>query len=171
LTPELSIEVLVRQAMVEVARLATSGGARTSLARLSDQVFLELTRELERQGVTKNVVADMFGMSLRTFHRRVRQLGQLGQEQVERRTVREAVLEVIRASAPVTAHAVHQRFLRHPAERVAGAMNDLVHAGLVSRTGWGDKAVYRAGAVGVPGARSEPDLGRREPVCHVRVAG
>ncbi len=151
--------------MVEVARLATSGGARVSLARVTDQAFLELSHELERQGVTKNVSADMFGIGLRTYHRRVQQVRQA---QAERRTVRDAVLEVVRGG-PVSAHAVHQRFLRQPAELVAGALNDLVHSGLAIRTGWGDKAVYRAAAT--PPAPAERELGRGEPVRQVRVAG
>jgi hypothetical protein len=152
--------------MVEVAKLATSGGARLSLSRLNDQVFLELTSELERQGVTKNVIADMFGMALRTYHRRVQQVRQ---EHAERRTVWEAVHELVRAASPISAHAVHQRFLRHPSELVAGALNDLVHSGLVSRSGWGEKAVYRVAASSA--ARAEAALRRREPVSQVRVAG
>jgi hypothetical protein len=162
LSAESSIEALVRQTMVEVARLATSGGARQSLSRISDQVFSELTSELERQGVTKNVVADMFGMSLRTFHRRVQQVRHA---QTERRTLREAVLEWVVASAPVSTHAVHQHFLRHPAELVAGALNDLVHERLLSRAGWGEKAVYRRGNAGAA------ELRRREPVRPILVAG
>ena len=162
LSGEFSIEALVRQTMMEVARLATSGGARASLSRISDQVFLELTSELERQGVTKNVVADMFGMSLRTFHRRVQQVRRA---QTERRTLRDAVLELVAVSEPVSAHAVHQHFLRYPAELVAGALNDLVHTSLLSRSGWGEKAVYRRGNE-VAG-----ELRRREPVRPILVAG
>jgi hypothetical protein len=45
------IETLLRRTMVEIARLATAGGARLPLARLQDRAFLELTRELARQGV------------------------------------------------------------------------------------------------------------------------
>jgi hypothetical protein len=165
MTREFSIEALVRHTMIDVARLATSDGARVSLARISEQVFLELTSELERQGVTKNVVADMFGMSLRTFHRRVQQVRR---EHAERRTVREAVLEFVTASEPVSAHSVQQSFLRHAGELVSGALNDLVHAGLVSRSGWGENAVYRRVArADVAG----DELRRREPIRQVLVAG
>jgi hypothetical protein len=156
---ELPIEALVRDAMLQVARLATAGGTRASLSRVGDQVFLELTSELERQGVTKHVIADMFGMALRTYHRRVQQVRQ---EQAERQTVWEGVLELVRASGPISAHAVHQHFLRHPSELVSGALNDLVHSGLASRSGWGDKAVYRGAAATA--------LRRGEPIRHVRVA-
>jgi hypothetical protein len=165
MTREFSIEVLVRRTMVDVARLATSDGARVSLARVSEQVFLELTNELDRQGVTKNVVADMFGMSLRTFHRRVQQVRQ---QQAERRTVREAVLDFVVASEPVSAYAVQQQFLRHAGELVAGALNDLVHTGLLNRSGWGEKAVYRRP---VTARAAAAELRRSEPARHVLVAG
>jgi hypothetical protein len=37
-------------------------------------VFLQLARELEVQGVNKKVSADMFGMALRTYQRKLRRL-------------------------------------------------------------------------------------------------
>lgn len=146
--------------MAEVARLATAGGARASLSRVADLMFLDLASELARYGVTKNVAADMFGMSLRTYHRRVQQVRQ---EQAQRRTVRDFVLELVQARTSISAHAVHQQFLRHPAELVSGALNDLVHAGLLQRKGWGESAVYTAA--------SAPDsaLRSRQPVRQVGV--
>lgn len=155
--------MVVQEAMLQVARAATAGGARVSLARVADQVFLELASELTRQGLTKSVIADMFGMALRTYHRRVQQVQRL---QGERRTVRDAVLEVLRGAGQLTALEVQQRFLQQPSELVAGALHDLVHAGLARRRGWGDRAVYRA----VPMSGSATALRSREPVRHVRVA-
>lgn len=169
-TSEARIEVVVQAAMLQVARVATAGGARVSLARVADQVFLELTSELARQGLTKSVIADMFGMALRTYHRRLQQVRRL---QAERCTVRDAVLELVRSAGQVSALQVQQQFLRQPSELVAGALHDLVHAGLARRTGWGDRAVYRAvttvGAAVAPGAGGA--LRSREPVRQVRVAG
>jgi hypothetical protein len=145
--------------------LATTGGARTSLARVTEQVFLELAGELEQRGLTKQVIADMFGMAPRTYHRRVRQARV---DQAERCTVRDAVLELVRARGQVTAREVQQQFLRHPVELVAGALHDLVHCGLARRAGWGDKAVYRV--VGsAPAALAA--LRSREPVRQIRVVG
>ena len=145
----------MQEAMLQVARVATAGGARVSLARVADRVFLELASELERQGLTKSVIADMFGMGLRTYHRRLQQVRRL---QGARCTVRDAVWRVLRDAGQVTTLQVQQRFLHQPSELVAGALHDLVHAGLARRTGWGDRAVYRA-------------LGSCEPVRQVRVAG
>src|SRR5262245_33808399 len=58
----LLIDSIVQQTMVFIAQLATAGGVRAPLAHVADQVFLDLTRELQNQGVTKKVIADMFGM-------------------------------------------------------------------------------------------------------------
>jgi hypothetical protein len=162
---EPQIDGLIRDSMAQVAQLATAGGTRASLSRVTDQVFLQLTVALERQGITKNVIADMFGMAQRTYYRRVRHARR---QQAERRTVWEGVLELVRASEPISAHAVHQHFLRHPGELVAGALNDLVHSGLVTRSGWGETAVYHAVS---EAAVQAAELRRRQPVRHVKVAG
>ncbi|MDH5674692.1 MAG: hypothetical protein OEZ06_21370 [Myxococcales bacterium] len=61
----LLIDSIVRQTMVLIAQLSTVQGARSPLSHVADQVFLELTRKLESQGVRRQVVADMFGMALR----------------------------------------------------------------------------------------------------------
>jgi hypothetical protein len=151
--------------MGQVARLATAGGARASLSHVIEQAFLVLASELERQGVTKSVIADMFGMTPRTYHRRV---CHARRQYAARRTLSEAVLELVRASQPISAHAVQQHFLRHPGELVAGALNDLIHSGVATRRGWGDTAVYRLAPR--TGDVRLSELRQGEPVRHVRVA-
>jgi predicted transcriptional regulator len=140
----LLIDAIVQQTMVFIAQLATAGGVRAPLAHVADQVFNDLTRELQNQGVTKKVIADMFGMALRTYHRRV-------QETRESRTdvgttVWAAVLDHIAKHEPISAIDVHRRFVRDDREVVSGVLNDLVNSGLVYRSGRGDRAVYRAAA-------------------------
>ena len=71
----LLINAVVQQTMVFIAQLATAGGVRAPLAHVAEQVFLDLTSELQNRGVKKKVIADMFGMALRTYHRRVRERG------------------------------------------------------------------------------------------------
>src|SRR5215831_11734156 len=72
----LLVEAIVRQTMVLVAQLATVGGTRASLAQTTNQVFLDLVGELKRQGLGNKVIADMFGMALRTYHERVQRLAE-----------------------------------------------------------------------------------------------
>lgn len=138
----LLIDSIVQQTMVFIAQLATAGGVRAPLAHVADQVFLDLTHELTAQGVTKKVIADMFGMALRTYHRRVQET--LQSQTDTDRTVWEVVLEFVRAQEPVSALDVQKRFLRDDAEVVSGVLNDLVNSGLAYRAGRGDRAVYRA---------------------------
>ena len=137
----LLIDAIVQQTMVLIAQLATTGGARAPLVNVADQVFANLTTELQNQGVTKKVIADMFGMALRTYHRRVQETRESRSE--VGRTVWEAVLDYIRESAPVSAGTVLSRFSRDDREVVSGVLNDLANSGLAFRTGRGDRAIYR----------------------------
>lgn len=138
---ELLVNAIVQQTMVFVARLATAGGVRAPLAHVADQVFRDLTNELQRQGVSKRVIADMFGMALRTYHRRSRELEQSGT--LPGRTVWEVVLEYVRTHEPASARSVYERFAYDDRDVVAGVLNDLVESGLAYRAGRGDGAVYR----------------------------
>jgi hypothetical protein len=138
----LLIDAIVQQTMVFIAQLATSGGVRAPLAHVADQVFLDLTRELQNQGVTKKVIADMFGMALRTYHRRVAETLQSRTD--AGRTVWEAVLDFVRQSEPVAAGEIQRRFVQDDSEVVSGVLNDLVNSGLAYRSGRGERAVYRA---------------------------
>lgn len=144
MNPHLLIDAVVQQTMVFIAQLATSGGVRAPLAQVANQVFLDLSSELQSQGVSKKVIADMFGMALRTYHRKIRSSRESQTE--EGRTVWEAVFEYIRDHEPVTAVDVHQCFIKDDLEVVTGVLNDLVNTGLVYRAGRGDSAVFRSAA-------------------------
>ena len=72
----LLIDAIVRQTTVLIAQLATASGVRTPLAHIANQVFLDLVNELRAQGLGNKVIADMFGLALRTYHRRVNQLAE-----------------------------------------------------------------------------------------------
>src|SRR5512134_544108 len=76
MTVQLLIDAIVRQTTVLIAQLATSGGLRAPLAHVANQVFLDLAGELERQGVSRKVSADMFGLALRGYQRRLQRLAE-----------------------------------------------------------------------------------------------
>jgi hypothetical protein len=138
------IDAVVQQTVVFIAQLATAGGVRAPLARVADRIFLDLSTELHQQGVSKKVIADMFGMALRTYHRKVQAVRQ---SQTEKgRSVWDAVFEYIRESEPVTGADIHDRFHHDDIEVVSGVLNDLVNSALVYRAGRGDSALYRAAA-------------------------
>ncbi|HKP59294.1 MAG TPA: hypothetical protein VJV78_21370 [Polyangiales bacterium] len=87
----LLIDAVVRQTTVLIAQLATSGGIRAPLSHIANQVFVELANELAAQGVSRKVSADMFGMALRAYVRKVRRLNDSETEQG--RTLWKAVLD------------------------------------------------------------------------------
>jgi ribosomal protein L18 len=127
--------------MILVAHLATAGGVRTPLARVANQVFADLTDELSAQGVTKSVIADMFGMALSTYHRRARAAAESKTD--AGRSVWEAVLGFVREKEPVAGAVVLGRFARDDSGVVASVLKDLTDSGLVYRTGRGKQAMYR----------------------------
>jgi hypothetical protein len=141
-TNELLIDAIVRQTTVLIAQLATANGARTPIADLAEQVFADLVRELERQGVSRKVAADMFGMALRTFRRRVQRLSE--SRTVADRSLWEAVHAYIGEHDVVFQSEVLRRFHRDDEELVRGVLNDLVESGLVFRTGKGTGARFRS---------------------------
>jgi hypothetical protein len=135
------ISAIVRQTTVLVARLSTTGGVRSPLAQVADQVFLGLVTELERQGLSKKVTADMFGLALRSYQLKLQRL----QESISDSgmTLWAAVRSFIDSRGAVSRSDVLARFARDDEASVRGILNDLVESGLVSRTGRGDASIYR----------------------------
>ena len=105
---KLLIDGIVRQTTVLIAQLSTASGVRSPLAHVADQVFVELAREIEAQGVRRQVVADMFGMALRTYHARVSRLAASRTDQG--RSLWEAVLSYIEQTGLVTRLELLRRF-------------------------------------------------------------
>ena len=142
MTRQVLIDNIFRQTTILIAQLATSGGVRAPLAQLADRVFLDLARELEQQGISRKVSADMFGMALRSYRRRVRQLGESSTERG--RTLWEVVLEFLSHGNLITRDEVLKRFLYDEEALVKGVLIDLCESGLVLRLGSGKGAAYRA---------------------------
>jgi hypothetical protein len=135
------IDSIVRQVTVLIAQLATSGGIRAPLSHVANQVFLDLARELEEQGVSRKVSADMFGMALRAYIRKVRRLSEAETE--KGRTLWQALLDFVHAEGLVTRERVLQRFLADGELQVTAVLHDLTESGLVFCSGSGKRAVYR----------------------------
>ena len=154
----LLIEALVRQTMVLIATLATSTGSRTPLARIADQVFADLVAELKTRGLGSKLIADMFGMAMRTYHYRMARLAESATERG--RSVWEAVLDHVRSHGTVLRTDVLRRFDRDDAEVVRSVLRDLVDSRLLFRAGRGDSTAYRA-ASDEP-AEAAADSGARE---------
>jgi hypothetical protein len=136
------IDSIVRQVTVLIAQLATAGGVRAPVAHIANQVFVQLARELEAQGVSRKVSADMFGMALRAYVRKLRRLGEAESEPGV--TLWQAVLDFIRGERLVPRRRVLERFARDDEQQLSSVLHDLTHSGLVFSSGSGDLLVYRA---------------------------
>lgn len=111
------------------------------LARIADQVFVELSREIESQGVSRKVAVDMFGLALRTYQTRVQRLSQ--SQTMGDRTLWQAVLDFVDTQGNPSRASIVERF-RNDGELAVGAvLNDLTTSGLISVTGKGPNALCR----------------------------
>lgn len=135
------IDAIVRQTTILLAQLATAERGRAQLAHTANQVFLDLVEQLKDQGLSSKVIADMFGLALRTYQERVRRLSE--SRTVGGRSLWEAVLEHIQDQGPLSRAAVLQRFRNDDGVSVKGVLSDLVQSGLVYKTGRGTAVTYR----------------------------
>jgi hypothetical protein len=141
MTVELLIEAIVRQTTILIAQLATSGGTRAALAQVADQVFLDLVHELERQGVSRKVSADMFGLGLRTYQRKIQRF--LESSTDRGRSLWVAVLDYVQQAASVTRAEVLLQFASDDESQLRGVLRDLCESGLIVASGSGARLSYR----------------------------
>src|SRR5262245_11188789 len=158
----LLIDSIVRQTTVLIASLATAAGSRHSLAHVANQVLANLVAELKAQGVGNKVIADMFGMALRTYHDRVARLAASDSE--SGRSLWDAVLSYLEQHGTALRAEVLRRFSRDDQAIVRGVLRDLVSSGLVFQSGSGDHTSYRAAT---PEERSL--FGREQPGAHANM--
>jgi hypothetical protein len=138
----LLIDSIVRQTTVLIAQLSTTSGLRAPLAHVANQVFLDLVSELEGQGVGRKVIADMFGLALRSYQQKVQRLQESATDRGT--TLWEAILGYIQEHKTTSRMQVLSRFANDDGATVRGVLSDLVGSALVYRTGSGDATVYRA---------------------------
>ncbi len=141
MTVELLIQAIVRQTTILIAQLATSGGTRAPLAHVAHQVFLDLVRELERQGVSRKVSADMFGLGLRTYQRKIQRFSESSTD--TGRSLWVAVLDFIQAEDSATRAEIFVRFAGDDDAQVRAVLHDLCESGLITASGSGTTVSYR----------------------------
>jgi hypothetical protein len=139
---QLLIDQLVRQTTVLIAQLSTAHGLRAPLAHVASQVFLDLAEELHQQGVSRKVSADMFGLALRTYLRKIQRLSEGATERGQ--SLWQAVLTHLQQGGLMTRGEILARFSRDDAGLVSGVLHDLADSGLVFRAGTGTATTYRA---------------------------
>lgn len=142
MTIELLIQAIVRQTTILIAQLATSRGARAPLAQVADQVFIDLVRELERQGVSRKVSADMFGLGLRTYRRKIQRMSESATDRG--RSLWEVVLEYVRKHGLVTRLELLTHLASDDEAQIRAVLRDLCESQLLFSSGVGASTSYRA---------------------------
>ncbi|HKO47953.1 MAG TPA: hypothetical protein VJV79_09535 [Polyangiaceae bacterium] len=135
------IDAIVRQTTVLIARLSTAEGERSPLGHIANEVFAGLVTELEQQGVSKKVVADMFGMALRSYRQKVQRVSESATSRGM--TLWSAVQDFLATRGSATRREAFARFSTEDGISVRGILNDLVENGFVVRTGRGEDTRYR----------------------------
>jgi hypothetical protein len=126
---------------VLIAQLATSAGMRAPLAHIANQTFLSLTQELERQGIAQKVIADMFGLALRSYQQKVQRLSESVTDRG--RSLWEAMHDFLQQKQVASRAEVLTRFSHDDQASVRGILSDMVDTGAVYKTGRGDGTIYR----------------------------
>lgn len=134
------INSIMRQTIVLIAQFAATAGIRAPLAHLADEVFLNLSSELESQGLSRKLVADMFGMALRSYQRRVQRLRESATTPGQ--TLWQSVLAYLESRGKASRHELQVQFSSDDPEALGAILNDLVRSGLASRTGSGTSALF-----------------------------
>jgi len=138
---QILIDAIVRQTVILIGQLSTADGVRSPLTHIADDVFMGLVRELESQGLGKKVIADMFGLALRSYQQKVQRLG----ESATTRGVSlwGAVHTFLCEVESVTRAEILEHFKDDEEQKVRSILNDLVETGLVCRSGRGVETRYR----------------------------
>ena len=76
LNTRLVIDNVLMEVASFVAQLATLRGARSLVADAPDRFFYHLASALEAQGLSKKLVADMCGLALRSYQKRMQRLAE-----------------------------------------------------------------------------------------------
>jgi len=142
MTIELLIQAIVRQTTILIAQLATARGVRAPLAQIADQVFMDLVRELERQGVSRKVSADMFGLGLRTYRRKIQRMSESATERG--RSLWEVVLGYVKEQGLVTRLELLTRLSSDDEAQIRAVLHDLCESQLLFSSGVGSSTSYRA---------------------------
>lgn len=133
------VDDMVRQTTVLIAQLATAAGARAPLARIADQVFVDLANELEAQGVRRKVAADMFGMALRSYQTKLRRIWENQDNSSE--TIWQLIYGEL-SKGSLTREALAVRFRRMDPKQLSATLLDMTQSGVAYCSGKGPQTVY-----------------------------
>jgi len=135
------IDAIVRQTVILIAQLSTTDGMRSPLSHVADEVFLGLVDQLENQGLGKKVIADMFGLALRSYQQKVQRLSESA---TQRGLTLWGAIHTFLSQVPSASRTeTIEHFGHDDPQNIRSILNDLVESGLVCRSGRGSDTRYR----------------------------
>jgi hypothetical protein len=137
----LLIDAIVRESALLVAQLSTASGLRAPLFDVGEQMFLRVAREVEAQGVPRKVVADMFGLALRGYQRKVHRISESAR--AVGGTLWSAMVAFVQERGEVSRRELLARFRYDDPTSVGAVLSDLLSSGLITRSNSGDAPSYR----------------------------
>lgn len=138
---ELLINLIIRQTMVLISQIATSRGVRAQLANLANDTFVALSQELAAQGVGQKVIADMFGLALRSYQQKLQRLNEC--QTHAGHSIWEAVYQHLKSVTNASQVELLTAFRNDDGATVRGVLRDMVDSGLVYQSGRGLNSRYR----------------------------
>lgn len=124
------IDAVIQYAMSLVATLATARNTRYSLSHIETRVFFHLSQALEKKDIGKKVIADMLGMSLRTYQARHQQLKE--SRSLRGKSLWEAIVEhLMKSKGAIDRHELLHRFRYDSEANVLSVLRDLKASELV----------------------------------------
>lgn len=134
------INAIVQQTTVLIARLSTAAGIRAPLSHIADQIFVDLANQIEAQGVSRKVAADMFGLALRTYQKKVNRI--VGAHADPANTLWQSILDFLTSEGIATRRSILDKFSHEDPQTIGAILNDLVTSGLAYRTGTTEAAQF-----------------------------
>lgn len=149
MSSSLLIDALLHQLARLVAQLAVE--ERSSLAHVADRFQLQLVQELRRRGLGHKVIADIFGLPLRTYHERIKRLDE--HKLSRSKTIRDAMIGFVHKQSCVTRDSLDLRFRLDDERIVRSVLRDLVETGVLE---------HKTGDQGHLYVVAEPPVGESE---------
>ncbi|MFN3200585.1 MAG: helix-turn-helix domain-containing protein [Bradymonadia bacterium] len=125
------IEQIIHSTAVLLAEVSTMNGARTPLSDIFDLLFMDISAHLEQKGITRKVIADMFGMSTRTFQRRVHRIREFKPDE---KTIWMSVIGYIHHSEGCGRQEIIDNFLQYDEGQIISILNDLIANNVIAKT-------------------------------------
>lgn len=122
---------LVSQSARLIARVITLTNARPNLAHLHEDFFYELSKHLQTYGVPRRVAADMFGLAMRSYLRRIRKYSNDLDYREHQLSLWQIVYETISEKPGIQRQSLLDSFSFSQYDSVCSVLRHLCEVGLV----------------------------------------